>query len=96
VRRDEKAEKQEKGEKQEKQQPEKGEKHEKGEFGFIGWLIGGLILTVIGVMAFLNVYNHFVTTALGWALILLVIGVIIIIAAIYFVMTARKRTPSPV
>lgn len=96
VRRNEKAEKQEKGEKQEKQEPEKSEKHEKGEFGFVGWLIGGLILILIGVMAFLNVYYHFVTTALGWALILVVVGVIIIIAAIYFAMTARKRTPSPV
>jgi cation transport ATPase len=95
VRRNEKAEKQEKGEKQEKQQPEKGEKHEKGEFGFIAWLIGGLILIIIGVLAFLNLYSHFVTTALGWALILLVIGVIIIIAAIYFAMTAKKRTPHP-
>jgi heme/copper-type cytochrome/quinol oxidase subunit 4 len=98
VRRNEKAEKQEKGEKsekQEKQEPEKSEKHEKSEFGFMGWLIGGLILIVIGVLAFLNVYNHFVTTAVGWALILLVVGVIIIIVAIYFAMTAKKRTPHP-
>lgn len=97
--RNEKAEKQEKGEKQEKhekQESEKGEKHEKGEFGFIGWLIGGLVLIFIGAMAFLNVYYHFANTAVGWALILLVIGVIIIIAAIYFAMTARKRSPHPV
>jgi uncharacterized membrane protein YvbJ len=96
VRRDEKAEKQEKGEKQEKQEPEKSEKHEKREFGFIGWLIGGLILIFIGVMAFFNVYYNFINTEVGWALILLVVGIIIIIAAIYFAMTARKRTPSPV
>jgi hypothetical protein len=96
VRRGEKAEKQEKGEKQEKQEPEKGEKYEKGEFGFMGWLIGGLILIVIGAMAFLNVYYHFVTTALGWALFLLVIGVIIIVVAVYFAVTAKKRSPSPV
>jgi len=95
VRRDEKAEKNEKGEKQEKQESEKGEKHEKGEFGFIGWLIGGLILIVIGAMAFLNIKYNFVSTAVGWALVLLVIGVIIIIAAIYLVMRARKRSPSP-
>jgi len=95
VRRGEKAEKQEKGEKQEKQEPEKGEKYEKGEFGFMGWLIGGLILIVIGAMAFLNVYYHFVTTALGWALFLLVIGVIIIVVAVYFAVTAKKRSPSP-
>jgi len=96
VQRGEKAEKQEKGEKQEKQEPEKSEKHEKGEYGIIGWLIGGLILIAIGAMAFLNVNYHFVNTALGWALLLLVIGVIIIIVAIYFATTAKKRSPTPV
>ena len=92
----EKSEKGEKGEKQEKGSSEKGEKHEKGEFAFVSWLIGGLILMVVGVLAFLNVYYHFVNTALGWALFLLAIGVIIIVAALYFVMVARKRSPSPV
>ena len=96
LRRDEKAEKHEKGEKQEKQESEKGEKHEKGEYGFIGWFIGGLILLVIGAMAFLNINYHFVNTAMGWALFLLIIGVIIIIVAIYIATRARKRSPSPV
>ncbi|MCW4044271.1 MAG: zinc ribbon domain-containing protein [Candidatus Bathyarchaeota archaeon] len=96
VRRNEKAEKNEKGEKQEKNEPEKSEKHEKGEFAFLGWLIGGLILVFMGAMAFLNLQYHFVNTAMGWALFLLVIGVIIIIVAVYFATTARKRSPSPV
>jgi cation transport ATPase len=95
-RRAEKAEKGEKQEKQEKQEPEKGEKHEKGEYGFIGWLIGGLVLIFIGAMAFLNVHYHFVNTAIGWALFLLILGAIIIIVAIFFATTARKRSPSPV
>ncbi len=94
-RRQEKAEKSEKGEKQEKREPEKGEKHEKGEYGFIGWLVGGLILILIGAMAFLNIQYRFMNPAMGWAMILLVIGVIIIIAAIYFTTSARKRTPAP-
>ncbi len=99
VQRNEKAEKQEKGEKQEKQEkqePEKGEKHEKGEYGFIGWLVGGLILIALGAMAFLSVYYNFVNLAVAWALFLLVIGVIIIIIAIYFATTVKKRSPSPV
>jgi uncharacterized Zn finger protein (UPF0148 family) len=96
VQRNEKAEKQEKGEKQEKREPEKGEKHEKGQFGFIGWLIGGLILIALGAMAFLSVYYNFVNLAAAWAIFLLVIGIIIIIAAIYFATTAKKRSPSPV
>jgi uncharacterized membrane protein YvbJ len=96
MRRDEKAEKHEKGEKREKQEPEKGEKHEKGEYGFIGWLIGGLILIVIGALAFLNIHYRFVNTAMGWALFLLVVGVIIIIVAVYFASMARRRSPKPV
>jgi uncharacterized membrane protein YvbJ len=96
VRRDEKAEKQEKGEKQEKQESEKGEKHEKGEYGFVGWLIGGLILIVLGVMAYLSVYYSFMNLAVAWALFLLIIGVIIIIVAIYFATKVKKRSPKPV
>lgn len=92
----EKSEKSEKGEKQEKESSEKGEKHEKGEFAFVSWLIGGLILMVAGTLAFLNLYYNFVNTAVGWALFLLAIGVIIIVAALYFVMVAKKRSPKPV
>jgi len=94
-RREEKAEKHEKQEKREKQEPEKGEKHEKGEYGFIGWLIGGLILIFIGATAFLNIQYHFANPAVGFALFLVIVGVLIIIAAIYLVTTARRRSPSP-
>lgn len=95
MRRAEKAEKNEKQEKQEKQQPEKGEKQEKGEYGFIGWLVGGLILLFAGVMAFLNIRYNFVNTATGWAVFLLMVGIMIIIVAVYFASTARRRSPSP-
>ncbi len=91
----EKQEKHEKGEKQEKNEPEKGEKHEKGEFGFIGWLIGGLILIFIGAMYFINLQFRWMNTTMGWALFLLVIGVVIIVAGAYFAMNARKRHPPP-
>jgi uncharacterized membrane protein YvbJ len=47
-RRDEKSEKNEKD-----QRGEKGEKNEKGEQGFIGFLIGGLVLIIIGVSFYL-------------------------------------------
>ena len=92
--RSEKAEKGEKQEKQEKQEPEKGEKHEKGEYGFIGWLVGGLILILIGFFALLQI-SGYLSWGIGWALVLLIIGVIIIIAAVYFTSMARKRYPSP-
>src|SRR4030042_3905759 len=88
--RGEKGEKGEKQEKHEKQEPEKGEKHEKGEYGFIGWVVGGLILILIGFFALLQ-FTRVIPSGTGWALALLIIGVVIIIAAVYFISMARKR-----
>jgi hypothetical protein len=92
-RRDEKSEK---GEKQEKNQPhnEKGEKHEKGEFGFIGWLIAGLVVIVIGVLAFVRAMN-IIPGPIESAVVLLVIGIAIIVVAVWFSTMARKRSPAP-
>ena len=87
-------EKSEKGEKQEKEEPEKGEKQEKGEYGFIGWLIGGLILIIIGFFAVLRI-SGYLATGMDTALIFLIIGVIVIIVALYFATKARRRTPIP-
>jgi hypothetical protein len=93
-RRDEKSEKNEKQEKQER--PEKGEKQEKSETGFIGYLIGGLILIIFGLFSVLQLSGYFtVDSGQSWAVMLLVIGVIIIIGAIYVAMGARKRSPQP-
>jgi rRNA maturation protein Nop10 len=93
-RRDEKSEKNEKQEKQEKDQhQEKGEKGEKGEQGFIGFLIGGLVLITIGAFALLDLTNPAIWSGQYWAVMLLIIGVIIIIGAIYVAVIARKRSP---
>ena len=92
--RSEKAEKGEKQEKHEKQEPEKGEKHEKGQYGFVGWLVGGVILILIGFFALLQISN-IITSGIGWALVFLIIGVVVIIAAVYFASMARKRYPPP-
>jgi uncharacterized membrane protein YvbJ len=91
--RGEKAEKGEKQEKREKQEPEKGEKHEKGEFGFVGWLIGGLVLILIGFFALLQ-FLGYLPAGTGLAFMLLIIGIVVIIAAVYFTSNARKRYPS--
>jgi uncharacterized membrane protein YvbJ len=88
----EKGEKQEKPEKHEKQEPEKGEKHEKGEYGFIGWLVGGVILILIGFFALLQIANV-ISSGIMWAFVLLIVGVIIIIAAVYLTSMARRRSP---
>jgi cation transport ATPase len=91
--RGEKAEKGEKQEKHEKQEPEKGEKHEKGEHGFIGWLIGGIILIIIGFLALLR-FGGYLASGLEWALFLLIVGVMVIIAAVYLTTMARRRYPT--
>jgi rRNA maturation protein Nop10 len=87
-------EKQEKGEKQEKhqQQPEKGEKHEKGEFGFVGYLIAGLVVLLIGVVAFLSA-THYIAGPWEGPLTLLVIGFAIIIVGVYVATMAKRRNP---
>jgi len=90
-RRDEKSEK---GEKHEKNEPEKGEKHEKGEFGHIGWLIGGIVIIIIGVLAFLQA-TEFMPSKYNGAIWLLVVGVAIIIIAIWLSSMAKKRNPAP-
>ena len=96
-RRNEKAEKNEKNEKNEKDSRgnEKGEKQEKGEYGFVGYLIGGLILITIGFFSLLQITNATLTAGGDFAIMLLIIGVIIIIGAIYVTMIARKHSPRP-
>ncbi len=86
-------EKREKNEKQEKH--ENREKQEKGERGFVGYLIGGLILITIGLFSVLEISNPGMLGAQSWALMLLIIGIIIIIGAVYVAMTARRHSPAP-
>jgi uncharacterized membrane protein YvbJ len=91
----EKEEKEEKSEKHEKREKsEKAEKYEKREYGYIGPLIGGLILIVVGLMAYLAairpIYVH------NWVPILLIaVGIIIIVIVIYAAITAAERIPKP-
>ena len=86
----------EKEDKKEKNQhPEKSEKQEKTEQGFIGYLIGGLVLITIGVFALLELSGYFRDSGQGLAIMLLVIGIIVIIGAIYVALTSRKRPNEP-
>jgi uncharacterized membrane protein YvbJ len=86
-------EKAEKGEKHEKNEPEKVEKHEKGEFGYIGWLIGGIIVIIIGISAYLEAIGYLTAPVQG-AVVLLIIGIAIIIVAIWLSTTARRHNPA--
>jgi uncharacterized membrane protein YvbJ len=90
-RRDEKSEKNEKNEKDERDRNEKNEKNEKGEHGFIGWLIGGLILIIIGIFSLLSTSGYL--TGANWAFVLVLIGIVIIIAAAYIATVAKRRSP---
>ena len=82
-----KEEKAEKGEKN-----EKGEKREKHEYGFLGPLIGGLVLIFIGAFSYLEIATT-VDSRVIWAIFFVLVGVIIIVAAIYGVAMAARRHP---
>jgi uncharacterized membrane protein YvbJ len=85
----------EKNEKQEKnQQNEKREKQEKGEYSFIGWLIGGIIVIAIGVFAIANAFGY-ITSPVQNAIILVVIGILLVIVAIWMSMRTRRHNPVP-
>jgi uncharacterized membrane protein YvbJ len=90
----EKREKREKGEKAERpEKREKAEKHEKREFSYVGSLIGGLILIFIGLMFYLAL-----TTSVSWAaagaFMVVIIGILIIVGAVYAAMMATRRHPA--
>lgn len=91
-RRDEKSEKNEKNQRDGDEKSEKQEKGERG--GFIGYLIGGLILIIIGIFSLLSVTGLIPAGANG-ALFLVLIGIVIIVAAVYAAIIARKRSPMP-
>jgi len=91
-RRDEKSEKGEKHEKEEK--GEKGERGEKQGYGFLGPLIGGLILVFLGVSFWLEL-TGVLSAGYMWSFFLLLVGVVIIIAALYAAFVLTKRHPRP-
>jgi len=86
----------EKGEKQEKQEPEKGEKHEKGRFGFVGFLIAGVVLVLLGIVAYYDVTVGLPSSQLTGPVMLLIIGIVIIIVGIYVTTMAKRRNPQTV
>lgn len=88
----EKHEKREKREKGEKEEREKAEKHEKREFSYIGSLIGGLILISIGLIFYLALTTSINVAVIG-AFFIVIIGVIIILGAVYAAMMASRRHP---
>jgi uncharacterized membrane protein YvbJ len=75
-------------EKEEKQ--EKHEKPQKGEYGFVGFLISGLILITIGAFAILDLSSNGSASGQDLVIMLVIIGLIIIVGAVYVATPARK------
>lgn len=93
--RNEKNEKTEKDERREKDEKnEKAEKHEKREHAFLGWLIGGLAVILIGVM-YLVRHLGYIESNVANAFFLIFIGAIIIIGSFYGATLASRRHPKP-
>lgn len=89
----EKHEKREKQEKHEKQQPEKQEKHEKRGMGVWGPILAGVLLIAFGFIIFLANY-YSVPDYLWWPIFLVIVGVAVIIYAI-FATSMMRRSPTP-
>lgn len=88
-------EKHEKHEKQEKaEKAEKTEKHEKGEASRFWVLIVGLIIIVIGATSLASMLLNIPNLWRG-AFFLVIVGIVIIIFAIYGATRATRRSPQP-
>jgi hypothetical protein len=87
--RNEKQEKNEKG--------EKNEKHEKGGAGgsHIGWFIAGIVILLIGVFSYVNATWGIFNGAASGAITVIVIGLLIVAAGVYFSSKAKSRNPAP-
>ena len=87
----------EKPEKHDEKAEKHGEKHEKAGGGY-GFLIAGVLIVVLGLLALINVTTDIFRSISGpvaSALVLLVIGVLIVIAGIYYSARSRRRNPAP-
>jgi uncharacterized Zn finger protein (UPF0148 family) len=74
-----------------------GEKHEKGGAGY-GYLIAGVIVVVLGLLAYINATTNYFRNLNGpavSAIVLVVIGIIIVLAGIYYSARSRRRNPTP-
>ena len=73
--------------KQEKQEkhanPANVEIQDKNQYGLVNYLIAGLILIIVGIFAILFLTSRFLATGQNIAIMLIIIGIVIIIGAVY-------------
>jgi len=84
-------------EKDEKHDEKHGEKYEKGGSG-VGYLIGGIVIVVIGLLAYINATTNFfhgITGQEASAIFLVIVGILIVVAGIYYSSRSRRRNPTP-
>jgi len=92
---DQRQEKTEKNKEQEtRTPPEKAGKPEKAERGFVYYLAGGLILITISVFAILELTKPALMTGQNLAFVFVIIGLIVIFAAVYAATSGRKSVSS--
>ena len=73
---------------------EKREKNEKGENRYIGWLIGGIAVVIIGIISYLGATGfHLVESEYEGPVTVIVIGVLLVCVAVWFSIKAKKRNP---
>ncbi len=82
----------EKEEKDEKNEPEKGERYPRRESAFVGPLVGGFILIFAGFAFYTILTGMFSWQTVG-ALFFVVIGIIVIVGAVYAATMASRRHP---
>lgn len=74
-----------------------GEKHEKAGGGY-GFLIAGVLIVLLGLLGYINattkVFNG-ISGPVDSALVLVAIGILILIAGIYYYSRSRSRNPVP-
>ncbi|HKZ94323.1 MAG TPA: zinc ribbon domain-containing protein [Candidatus Bathyarchaeia archaeon] len=90
VEKQEKREKEEKGERQGRM--EKEERYEKREYAFVGPLIGGSVLVLLGLAFYLMLTSAIPWEALG-AIFFVIVGIIVIVGAVYAATMAARRHP---
>jgi len=73
---------------------EKGKSQEKPDRGFVYYLAAGLILITVGAFAILEITNPKLAMGELLAIMLFIIGLIIILAAVYVAFAGRKHTSS--
>lgn len=80
-------------EKQEKN--EKAEKHEKPGGSYMGMVIAGIVLLFIGVISYVNATTDLLSAPVTSALVVVIIGLIIVVAGIFYSTRSRNRNPRP-